>query len=585
MAYPILNTPRISVDMTDVFKGYNHNVRIGAGEFFDMKNLTSDEYPVLSPRKPRTVAETSDLLRFLGLVAKDTLGFVSGSQLYVDGHWFDLGLDTSTQKTLVSMGNYVLVFPDKKYVNTQDYDDFGDIEADAEYTGDVTVFPCDINGNTLTILEAFPETPAHGDIWHNSIDGKLYQYDSEDEKWVIIETTYVRLGALNSGLGAPFAEMDGVEIYDADCPEIPGLNGSHVIWHKDADFIVIEGSITGGVTIENGLKIARALPEMDYVIEAGNRLWGCRYGPKRDGSFGNEIYASKPGDFKNWQFFAGISTDSYAASVGSDGAFTGAVNYGGSPLFFKENMIHKVYGQYPANFQITDTACRGVQKGCSRSLAIVNEVLYYKSRSGVCAYDGSAPVEVSDALGHEVYHDAVAGGLGHKYYVSMLDPDDIPHMFAYDTRFGTWHKEDNTRAYEFCNFENRLYFTEVYNKPYNQGAEYRITCISGEAGNEGAVKWMAETGIIGTDTPYRTYIQRLDVRMSLELGSHVSFFIQYDSTGAWEHVYTADYRELSSFSVPIRPRRCDHLRIRMVGTGPAKIFSICKHTGKGSERS
>ena len=39
--------------MVDVFKGYNHNLRIGDGEFFDMKNMTSDHYPVLSPRGKR----------------------------------------------------------------------------------------------------------------------------------------------------------------------------------------------------------------------------------------------------------------------------------------------------------------------------------------------------------------------------------------------------------------------------------------------------------------------------------------------------------------------------------------------------
>ena len=31
--------------MIDVFRGYNHNLRIGEGEFYDMKNLTSAGYP------------------------------------------------------------------------------------------------------------------------------------------------------------------------------------------------------------------------------------------------------------------------------------------------------------------------------------------------------------------------------------------------------------------------------------------------------------------------------------------------------------------------------------------------------------
>ena len=42
MRYPFLNVQRSSRQMVDVFNGYNHNMRIGEGEFFDMKNMTSD---------------------------------------------------------------------------------------------------------------------------------------------------------------------------------------------------------------------------------------------------------------------------------------------------------------------------------------------------------------------------------------------------------------------------------------------------------------------------------------------------------------------------------------------------------------
>ena len=40
---------------------------------------------------------------------------------------------------------------------------------------------------------------------------------------------------------------------------------------------------------------------------------------------------------------------------------------------------------------------------------------------------------------------------------------------------------------------------------------------------------------------------------------------------------------LRSFSVPIRPRRCDHLRLRVVGEGEAKIYSIAKVIEEGSD--
>ena len=42
MRYPQLKVQAASRNIVDAFMGYNHNLRISDGEFFDMKNLTSD---------------------------------------------------------------------------------------------------------------------------------------------------------------------------------------------------------------------------------------------------------------------------------------------------------------------------------------------------------------------------------------------------------------------------------------------------------------------------------------------------------------------------------------------------------------
>ena len=42
MFLPNLTELATHKDTVDVFAGYNHNLRIGDGEFYDMKNLTSD---------------------------------------------------------------------------------------------------------------------------------------------------------------------------------------------------------------------------------------------------------------------------------------------------------------------------------------------------------------------------------------------------------------------------------------------------------------------------------------------------------------------------------------------------------------
>lgn len=73
------------------------------------------------------------------------------------------------------------------------------------------------------------------------------------------------------------------------------------------------------------------------------------------------------------------------------------------------------------------------------------------------------------------------------------------------------------------------------------------------------------------------------VRMSMEIGASVMFYIQYDSQGEWEHITTVTGTNLKSFAAPIRPKRCDHFRLRIVGKGNVKIYSITKMIEKGSE--
>jgi hypothetical protein len=290
----------------------------------------------------------------------------------------------------------------------------------------------------------------------------------------------------------------------------------------------------------------------------------------------NEIYASKLGDFKNWNCFMGVSTDSYAASCGTDGQFTGAITHMGYPLFFKENCVHKVYGNYPSNFQIQATACRGVQKDCDRSLAIVNETLFYKARSGVCAYDGSLPTEVSYAMGNEVYSDAVGGAHGNKYYISMKDVSGIYHLFVYDAAKAMWHKEDDVPIDSFCSCRGEMY--AISNGKI-------ITMLGSGTQETDAVEWMVETGEIGISSPDMKYVSRLTVRMSMDIGSEVSFFAQYDFSDEWEHLGTIQSTNLRSFSIPIRPKRCDHLKLRIEGEGVVKIYSITKTIEQGSELS
>lgn len=591
MKFPKLSEQPTSRSITDVFAGYNHNLRIGDGEFYDEENMCSDDYPLLSVRRKRGVYATPTAPQ--GLIAKDSLCYVDGTKFVINDQRIEMNLSTDAEKcpkSLISMGAYVIIMPDKKYINTVEVSDRGSIEASFQSGSSVRFSLCTAEGDGVEAVasETAPEEPRNGAYWLDTSGEKhaLKVYSSATDIWTTVATTYVKISA--TGIGAQFKQYDGVTIAGITKKSVKGLNGSAVIWSKANDYIVVVGLLDAAVeqTAEEGIvTVKRTMPDMDFVVESGNRLWGCKYGyDSVNGKTVNEIYASKLGDFKNWSCYMGISTDSYTASCGTDGPWTGAITHLGYPLFFKENCLHKVYGTFPSNFQIQTTTCRGVQKGSARSMAIINEVLYYKSRGGVCAYDGSLPAEISAAFGEECYSDAVGGGHRNKYYISQKDSGGTWHLFSYDTRLGVWHREDNTHAAAWCSCRDEMYYIDASDK--------KIRTVLGSGAKEtAAVPWKVETGTITALTSSskypdrianKKYVGRMLIRMALEPGATMQAYIQYDS-GGWEKLWSMTGKNLRTFSFPVRPHRCDHFRLRLTGTGGAKIYSITKTLEQGSD--
>lgn len=582
MKYPTLPTQSSSREMVEVFKGYNHNLRLDSGEFYNMKNLTSDSYPVLSPRGKRGIYARPASPQ--GLIAKEQLCYVDGTDFVIDEQRITMGLSTAAAdcpKRLVSMGAYVIIMPDKMYINTTQPEDFGAIEQQNVSQGEVTFALCDLKGaayENVTVSDSAPENPADLSYWIDTSGEShgLKRYSAASASWTGIATTYVKISG--TGIGHGLQQYDGVTISGILDAKLQDLNGNAVIWARGDDYIVVAGILDAVVSQSETITVERRMPNMDFLIESENRLWGCRYGKAVNGEQVNEIYASKLGDFRNWNCFMGLSTDSYTASCGTDGPFTGAVTHLGHPLFFKENCVHKVYGSYPANYEIQTTACRGVQKGSHGSLAIVNETLFYKSRNAVCSYDGSLPVEVSAALGNTAYSNAVGGAHGNKYYLSMKDADNAWHLFVYDTAKNMWHREDQLQASGFCSWLGEMYCVDA-------GSRNILALLGSGESYEQRVEWEAETGDLGLNSPDMKYISRLLLRLMMEADAVLDIYIRYDLNPEWIHLCNIRGTQLRSFNAPVSPRRSDHMRLKFVGTGMAKLYAITKVIQQGSDLS
>lgn len=594
--------------MTTTFAGYNHKEIIADGEMFDMKNLSGDLYPALTTRKKRGITSYDvsgqDPVPLTGIHGRDQLVFIRGTQVFYNFVQVE-GLSVSADsnmlpKKIVSMGAYECIWPDKVYFNTVNLTDCGSMERLFSLGGaNISLTMCRGDGTNydmtqITVSATEPANPTNGQLWidQSSDNDVLRQYTSSTQEWVEVPSVYVKISG--TGLGQGIKEYDAVTISGMEAQntasakikaQVSALNGGMIVYGAGSGYIIVAGLISNTVNALKAqtVRVDRKVPDLDYVCESNNRLWGCKYGME-NGQVVNEIRASKLGDFRNWSLFMGLSTDSYTASVGTDGVFTGAITQKGYPVFFKENCIHRVSGNTPSSFQITTTVCRGIQRGSWRSAVVVNEAIYYKSRTDVMMFDGSMPVSISGALGDVLYSDARAGAVGGKYYINMKDANNVWAQFCYDTEKGTWYKEDALQALGYGADKDELFLIDEANNT--------LVSVRGSMGTqEDALDWIAVFGISGVEYRYSNradrrgmqYLSRFDIRMHMDEGAVAKLWIMYDSDGTWNFRGEIHGNRMKTFVLPVTPRRCDHLRVKLTGTGEFRIYSISRIMEAGAD--
>ncbi|MBQ3527520.1 MAG: hypothetical protein IJA52_03085 [Clostridia bacterium] len=576
MRIPAFKSEDRSRSYTSSFSGYNRGDDARKGAFCDILNMTGDKHPLLSTREERGEVDCEGFevyslmsldTRIDGEIVKNCLVADCKGRLKAfypkDGELktYDIANTSNTlkseKKTVALSGTKAYFFPDKVFYDVLSMGGSGFLEYSAEYplglSGEhyfeMVLEPCLLDGSDAD--ESSPYRRLRYALYNTNDDGTKGEFDR-----------YMYYSSA---------------IFEGDTVELAGflphvLNGYFNIKTITPDKTSIVIECPESYTQSSGcIYLRREVPEMDYVIAAKNRLWGCRYGVDRSGKCVNEIYASALGDARNWHRFVGVSTDSWSTVVGSPGAFTGAVCVDGDPVFFKEDSIIRVYGSYPGEFTLSETRCPGIEEGSAGSAAFVGDDLYYKTCSGIVRYDGGYPFDVSRALGNEKYKNAVAGGCGHKYYVSMENTDGKRELFVYDTKSGTWYKESDPGIKAFCRCGGELYF--LYE---TDAGETRIVSVSKSevTPGEGAFDWMCESTRMGFEAPDRKYVSSLQIRLDTEAFSYCDVYIEYDGDGVWHKVSRVRGKKRSAL-IRIVPRRCDSFKIRLKGRGPCEIRSIC----------
>ena len=199
-----------------MFRGINYGEGTQDGEFAETYNLSTDQYPCITQRAERI--RSKEYQNPTTLHAKGGLLVIDGTKvLYKD---VEKGTVTEGRKQTATIGNYIVIFPDKVYYNVET-DEFGSMEETYEATGLV------FTDSTIT----------------------------------------------TTGGDFPFKEGDGIKI--SGCSN--NANNKSIIVREASNKVLTfyENSFTEGK--ESGkVTIKREVPDLEFICESNYRLWGTK---------------------------------------------------------------------------------------------------------------------------------------------------------------------------------------------------------------------------------------------------------------------------------------------------------------------
>lgn len=339
----------------------------------------------------------------------------------------------------------------------------------------------------------------------------------------------------------------------ADAKSMVNFNGKILIFpdKKYYDY----GSDTFGTITDTGPD--HAVPDIDYVCQHMNRVFGVK---------GNTVYSSAWGKYNDWSTKAGVSTDSWAKDLASEGGnIVGIVSYQNHPVIFKEELMYEVYNNKP------DFVTQPVFKiGALSSGAMLeaNKVLYFVDKGGVYSYRGGEPFLVSDKL-NEIYSDAVLGTDGRLLYVSLYNGMGW-NLYIYDTLEGKWWQEDDLQVIQFTKIDGYAHALSADGKlcKLNSGTEL--------------FDWEIETNEMTDELFKNKDNRRIYVSLNLSSGSIANIYVKYDN-GGYVLVKSISRPGLWNTEIPLKPKMARNFQVKITGEGEFRFHGFQRDIATNSK--
>lgn len=288
-------------------------------------------------------------------------------------------------------------------------------------------------------------------------------------------------------------------------------------------------------------------PHYHDIAAWKKRLWGYR----KNVMMGTAADIFNEQGIVDWNTGDNTYTEAISQPLWQGGDITGIAALMNGLVYFKEDCITIVTGNYPAVMSSNTIPCRGLPPENRRSVAVANECVYYLSTDGVYRFDGNIPrcisrdVKISGT-------DAVGASDGNKYWLSLKEDSGEYALYVYDINYGIWHKEDATQAASFVMLGGEMYMavgTEIYNLNAPQED----------------VSWECELWY-DEGTHRRKKYKEIIVRGKV---GECELYLKPDD-GEWKLIGAVEDKMRMKFI----PFDCEELRLKLRGKGICEIKSI-----------
>ncbi|MCK9480082.1 MAG: hypothetical protein M0R40_11420, partial [Firmicutes bacterium] len=544
------------------------------------RNMSSDNIPFSSPRKPRKVIESGIENPQNLFAAGDKLGYIAGGKLYYDGNIVKdgNGNDVAVGETsaIVDFNGNVVMYPSNvvyDYVNNKaeavkttypatKQEGYYEGEAGTFKTGTSSVlvqvkgtaisyyscmFALKFNGvehidtssiNRLTInATGLTDLP-------NGVERNLYivGYDSSDKiiTWFFRGDSYLKKGIGYVIKTTKYSKIKVMVGYnkgrEGNAPaRNTDFNGNAVFWYE-----------------REGTYPATGIPAIQHATVDNNRIFAAT---------GNNIYVSSQGSYSDWTNFADVEGNpnpvgSYREDLDTPQDITGIIKYKGNVVILKPDLVYESFGNKPP-YRIVEVAKTGCIDG--RSVVEVNSVLYWLGRKGIYAYTGGQPRNISEKL-NKTFENGIAGTDGRKYYISAYDGDKW-ELYVYDTYSGLWHIEDNKQFVGLAYADGHMHGLAKDGNVYKFG------------GGDERVEWEFKTQDFTFGMPNKKTLSKIYIRVQMARYSDLDIYIKKDN-GGFERKATYHANEFTTFDFKAKIKKFDSFALMFKGMGDVRILDI-----------